>query len=270
MGSACSGDKGTVQKKPHKDQGTKGVQKTPGPKKSDPETQHKGKLSRGDSNTSNKSNASVVRKRTKVKINIGPLEIGEGGFALKPKFDIGVTAPWIYLNAGVKDVRDGLTMEALGSAHKDYAVSGNTMQEIFTEVKAVDPLPVLDDLVEFVPKVVGWIMEKFSVDITSETKEIEGVIVAFIAVGIKAGLYLGWVNTEGYRMFGASGMIATALTAGITTKIGIHESGNSLRVVQFVSNVGVDIIIHLKKKIDNVPEKGDDFEPEDADPECTV
>lgn len=218
----------------------------------------------GCASSSQKKSKGDQKKGTKVKINIGPLEVGEDGMALKPKFDIGVMAPWIRLNAGVNNIQDGLVVETMGSVAKDYAVSGSSLEEILTEVKAVDPLPVLDDLIAGVPKIVALILEKFGVDIKSDTKEVEGVITAFVSVGIKAGLYLGWVDTEGYRMLGATGLAAAAISNGISTRVGIHTNGYSIRVVQFVSNVGVDVIIHLDKQVPEVP-ADDQFAPPETE-----
>ena len=69
-----------------------------------------------------------------------------------------------------------------------------------------------------------------------------------IGVGVSAGVYLGWLDTNGYRMVGVQGKVAAAAGLGMTIKAGLHESKKAVRVQFWLGNVGADILVHRKSQ----------------------
>jgi len=182
-----------------------------------------------------------------VKVHIGPLELGADGVAIKPKFNIGVQGGTIYAMAGVRDVRDGLAAEALAMAMKSYSTDGATLVEVLQNVKAQEPVPALDDIIAAVPDIMAAVLQNIGVDITSNCSKVEGVVYVYVGAGISAGVFLGWLDTNGYAMVGVEGRVASAAALGLTVKAGLHESKKAVRVTVFLANVGFDVIVQLKE-----------------------
>lgn len=76
---------------------------------------------------------------------------------------------------------------------------------------------------------------------------VEGVMYVYVGVGVTAGVYLGWIDTEGFRMMGLQGLIATVGGLGFSLRTGISEEKMSARLVGFLTNVGFDIIIRYRE-----------------------
>mmetsp|Transcript_36076 Transcript_36076/g.90729 ORF Transcript_36076/g.90729 Transcript_36076/m.90729 type:complete len:241 (-) Transcript_36076:176-898(-) len=183
----------------------------------------------------------------KVKVHVGPLEVGTDGVAVKPKFNFGVTGPSVYMLAGVRDVRDGLAVEGFGMIHKDYMSKGSSLTEVLENIKAVDAIPLLDDLIVAVPEAIAAVLSEIHIDLAVEGLEAEGVVFVFVGAGVTAGVYLGWLDTKGYGMIGVEGRCATAASIGLSVRAGLHESGEAVRVVMWLGNVGYDAVVKLKK-----------------------
>jgi len=184
-----------------------------------------------------------------VKVHIGPLELGEDGVAIKPKFNIGVQGGTVYAMAGVRDVRDGVAAETLAMAMKEYSTEGASVAEVLQNVKAQEPIPALDDIIAAVPDIIAAVLENIGVDITSNCKQVEGVVYIYVGAGISAGVFLGWVDTSGYAMVGVEGRVAAASALGLAVKAGLHESRQAVRVTCFLANVGFDVIVKLKEPV---------------------
>jgi len=182
----------------------------------------------------------------KVKVHVGPLELDKDGVVVKPKFNIGVTGPSVYMMAGVRDVRDGLAVEGFGMMHKDYTSTGSSLTEVLSNIKAVDPIPALDELISAIPDAIAAVLSALNIDISIEGAEAEGVVFIFIGVGITAGLYLGWLDTKGYAMVGVEGQCAAATSVGLSVRAGLHESGEAVRVIMWLGNIGYDAVVKLK------------------------
>jgi len=182
----------------------------------------------------------------KTKVHVGPLELGADGVVVKPKFNLGISGPDIYALAGVRDVRDGLALETYAQMQKAYSTEGSTVTEVLENVKAEDPVPGLDRLIEAVPDVAAWLLEELGVDVGVQGASVEGVVYVYVGVGVTAGLYLGWVDTKGYRMVGIEGRASALLDSGFAARGGLHETGHALRLVMYMANVGFDAIVRLK------------------------
>ncbi|CAJ1389217.1 unnamed protein product [Effrenium voratum] len=178
------------------------------------------------------------------KVHVGPLEIDSSGVVVKPKFNLGIAGGSIYALAGVRDVRDGIAAETLAMYVKSYASSGKTLVEFLRQIKAQEPLPVLDDIIASLPQIASQVVETAGADIQKEdVLGVEGVVYIYVGAGVTAGVYLGWVDTSGYRMIGAEGTIATGAGLGVTLRAGMNEDKMAVRVVAYLSNVGFDIIV---------------------------
>ena len=112
------------------------------------------------------------------------------------------------------------------------------------ETSYQEPLPVLDDIIASLPQIASQVVETAGADIQKEdVLGVEGVVYIYVGAGVTAGVYLGWVDTSGYRMIGAEGTIATGAGLGVTLRAGMNEDKMAVRVVAYLSNVGFDIIV---------------------------
>eukprot|EP00928_Gymnodinium_smaydae_P072836 TRINITY_DN56126_c0_g1_i1.p1 TRINITY_DN56126_c0_g1~~TRINITY_DN56126_c0_g1_i1.p1 ORF type:complete len:223 (-),score=32.84 TRINITY_DN56126_c0_g1_i1:370-1038(-) len=189
----------------------------------------------------------VKQSQANMKVHIGPLEVGSDGVALKPKFNLGIQGASLYAMAGVSDVRDGVRVEGLAMAMKTYSTSGSSIVEILNNVKAEENIPALDDLVKAVPDIIASVLETLSTDVSDIVGDAQGAVYIYVGAGVSAGLWLGWLDTNGYRMFGVEGRIASAMDVGLTVRAGVHESTGSVRVIAYMTNVGFDIVVKPKK-----------------------
>ena len=113
-------------------------------------------------------------------------------------------------------------------------------------MQAKEKVPALDEMITAVPKIAGEVVEAVGVDIESEKRELEGVVYIYTGVGVSAGAWLGWLDTNGYRMVGAQGAVAAALRMGMTVRAGLDAARTSVRVVCFMANVGFDVLVRLQ------------------------
>jgi len=186
---------------------------------------------------------------SKVKAHFGPLELGSDGVAIKPKFNLGITGPTLYPVAGVRDVRDGISGEAFAMTQKSYSSSGSSLTEVLENVKAVDKIPVLDTMIEAVPDVIAAVIDFVGVDLKSEKYEVEGVVYIYVGAGVMAGVYLGWLDTQGYNMIGVEGKVAAAASIAMTVRAGLHKDRKAVRIIMYLNNVGFDVIARLQNAV---------------------
>ena len=133
---------------------------------------------------------------------------------------------------------------------KSYSTKGDSFKELLENVKAMEKIPALDDLITAVPKIVGAVLEETGLDANSDKVEIEGVIYVYVGVGVSAGVWLGWLDTVGYRMVGAEGSLGTLASLGASLRVGKSEDGTAARVVAYLTNVGIDVVIKQKGRKD--------------------
>jgi len=188
----------------------------------------------------------IKNNASKVKVHVGPLEMGVDGVVAKPKFNIGVKGGGLYFMAGVRDVRDGLAAESFAMMMKSYSTEGESLKELLENVQAEEKVPALDDLVKAVPDILAAVMSELSIDLASKKMEMEGVVYVYAGAGVSAGVWLGWLDTDGYAMVGAEGRVAALATAGASLRVGKHADGKSARVVAYLTNVGFDVVVKLK------------------------
>ena len=194
------------------------------------------------------STAAGATGASKMKIHVGPLEMDSSGVVVKPKFNLGISGGSLYALAGVRDVRDGLAVEGLAMYMKSYSSSGTSLIEVLREIKAQEPIPVLDDIIAAVPKVVSCVLETVGADIDGDNVAgVEGVVYVYVGAGVTAGIYLGWVDTQGYAMMGLEGRVATAAGAALALRAGLNEEKLAARVVSYLTNVGFDMIVKFHK-----------------------
>ena len=183
---------------------------------------------------------------SKMKVHVGPLEIDAHGVVVKPKFNLGIAGGSLYALAGVRDVRDGLAVEGLSMYMKSYSTSGSSLLEVLHEIQAQEPIPVLDDFVAAIPKIVACVLEMVRVDIDGDNVAgVEGVVYVYVGSGVTAGIYLGWVDTQGYAMIGLEGRVATVAGAALALRAGLNEERSAARVVSYLSNVGFDVVVRF-------------------------
>ncbi|OLP91686.1 Coiled-coil domain-containing protein 151 [Symbiodinium microadriaticum] len=185
---------------------------------------------------------------SKTKVHVGPLEIDSSGVVVKPKFNLGIAGGSLYALAGVRDVRDGLAVDGLAMYMKSYSSSGASLVEVLSEIKAQEPIPVLDDLITAVPQIISLVLETVGVDIDgANVATVEGVVYVYVGAGVTAGIYLGWVDTQGYAMIGLEGRVATAAGAALALRAGLNEEKLAARVVSYLTNVGFDMVVKFRE-----------------------
>ena len=141
-----------------------------------------------------------------------------------------------------------------------YATSGSSLADLLQNVRAQEKVPALDDMITAVPKIAGEVVDAVGVDIEG-AREVEGVVYIYTGVGVSAGAWLGWLDTNGYRMVGAQGAVAAALRMGMTVRAGLDAPRTSVRVVCFMANVGFDVLVRLQEA---AAEEGQPFSEEQA------
>lgn len=194
------------------------------------------------------SRTSVV-DTSSLQVHVGPLEATKEGVVIKPKMNLGVRGGVIKALVGVRDVRNGLAADATAGFVKSYATRGNTLRELLVHVKAQEKAPAIDDIIEKLPRIAAAVLEQLDVDIDAQARFVEGVLYVYVGVGVTAGAYLGWMDTTGYHMLGVEGQIATLAGLGLTLRVGAHKSRTAVRIVCYMSNVGFDVILHVKHKL---------------------
>ena len=194
------------------------------------------------------STAESASGASKMKVHVGPLEIDSSGVVVKPKFNLGISGGSLYALAGVRDVRDGLAAEGLAMYMKSYSSAGISLVEVLREIKAQEPIPVLDEMIAVVPELVACVLETVGADIDNENVVgVEGVVYVYVGAGVTAGIYLGWVDTQGYSMFGMEGRVATAAGAALALRAGLNKEKLAARVVAYLTNVGFDMIVKFRE-----------------------
>lgn len=150
--------------------------------------------------------------------------------------------------AGVRDVRDGIVVDSMAMYMKSYASMGQSLLEFLQEMKSQEPCYILDEVIMAIPDIAAYVMETVGADIRSDKITlVEGVMYVYVGVGVSAGVYLGWVDTEGFAMMGLQGVIATVGGLGFSLRSGLSEEKMAARLVGFLTNVGFDIIIRYRE-----------------------
>jgi len=193
-------------------------------------------------------------KQSKVKVHVGPLEVGPDGVAIKPKFNLGITGSSVYAMAGVQDVRDGVKVEAYAQTQKSYSSSGSSLVEILENIKAEEKVPVLDTMIEAMPDTIAAVLDLAGVDLKQEKYEAEGVVYIYVGAGVTAGVYLGWLDTQQYHMAGVEGRVAAAASVGMSVRAGLHKDRKAIRIIMYLNNVGFDVIAKLKNSVPQAAE----------------
>jgi len=191
----------------------------------------------------------VEEIKGKVKVHVGPMEVGEDGMVIKPQFNIGITGPGIYLKAGVKDIRDQAGVEALAMGMKEYASEGSSVVELLQNFKAADVnIPGIDDLITGLPEAAAWVLNQApDLDLINNLAKAEGVLYVYSGVGVTAGVWLGWVDTQEFQMVGVQGQMAALASTGISVACGKHSTNiKCCRLIMWLANVGFDVVCTLK------------------------
>eukprot|EP00439_Symbiodinium_sp_Y106_P072922 s990_g13.t1 len=144
--------------------------------------------------------------------------------------------------AGVRDIRDGLILDGMAMVTKHYMGQGRSIAEVLRNVKAQNPLPVIDDawtaheyfanscmgpgdIVAAIPHVAAEIVQLIGADVTSDIVEsVRGTLYVYTGVGVSAGVFLGWLDTEGYAMMGALGQASLLKSVALSFRVGISDS----------------------------------------------
>lgn len=177
-----------------------------------------------------------------VALHIGPIKVSADGATIQPKLNIGMQGGWLYLMAGIRDVRDGLAFECLGMIIVTYHGEGRSLEEFLRSVRCDNPVPMISFLVAAVPRILWAIAHATDIDVASDAYGVKGSVMFYIGLGLTAGVYLGWRDTRGYRMLGVEGRVASGFGLGATLRAGVHDEDGSVRVVCFLANVGLDCV----------------------------
>lgn len=137
---------------------------------------------------------------SKVKIHVGPLEVSDDGVVAKPQFLLGFSGPNLVASAGVRDLRDGVQVGARAQVQQSYAAEGTTLPTVLQSLKAADvEVAVIDEVITLLPNILGDILEELKVDALQAHYKATVVMHVYVGVGVSAGLWFGWVDTNGFR-----------------------------------------------------------------------
>ncbi|CAE7545434.1 unnamed protein product [Symbiodinium sp. CCMP2592] len=160
-----------------------------------------------------------------LQLHLGPLQLSNEGFELQPKLNVGIKGKGLTAMAGVRDIRDGLILDGMAMVTKHYMGQGRTIAEVLRNVKAQNPLPVIDDIVAAIPHVAAEIVQLIGADVTSDIVEsVRGTLYVYTGVGVSAGVFLGWLDTDGYAMMGALGQASLLKSVALSFRVGIADA----------------------------------------------
>lgn len=109
---------------------------------------------------------------------------------LEPKFTVGIATGGLSAIAGLNDVRDGLSVQSITVVSKQYATEGHTIGEALSNVKAVDPDSVLDEVLLATSILMREVIHETGIEERSVSK-VEAVVSIYVGVGVSAGIFLG-------------------------------------------------------------------------------
>ena len=201
----------------------------------------------GCCNAREKASPALDSEMGYTKFHIGPLEVDADGVVLKPKFNLGVQSGSLSAMAGVRDLRDGIVVDGIATYTRSYFSMGQSLLQFLQEMKAQEPC-VIDEIITALPDITAYVLETLGADIRSEKVAlVEGVMFVYAGVGVTAGVYLGWIDTEGFSMLGLQGLVATVGGLGFSLRTGVSEDKLATRLVGYLTNVGFDIVLRYRE-----------------------
>jgi hypothetical protein len=70
------------------------------------------------------------------KFDAGPFSLGSDGVSVKPQMKVGYSDDNVKFQAGLDDVRDGISGGVAGRVHRKYDAEGNSMKEVLSSFAA--------------------------------------------------------------------------------------------------------------------------------------
>mmetsp|Transcript_58170 Transcript_58170/g.108916 ORF Transcript_58170/g.108916 Transcript_58170/m.108916 type:complete len:231 (+) Transcript_58170:100-792(+) len=183
--------------------------------------------------------------------HVGPLQISsDGTWDLQPKWNFGVEGKGLRALAGLRDVRDGVVLDGMAIYMKTYAATGRNIIEVLRNVKAQHPFPIIDDLVAAIPHIAAEVITMIGADVTSDAVEsVGGMLYVYTGLGVSAGIFLGWLNTDGYAMMGALGSASLLKSLALSFRVGMAEDKASARLIIVLNNIGFEATLKLRAPV---------------------
>jgi len=144
-------------------------------------------------------------------VSFGPLSITDKGVEVCPKMDFGVEFSNFHCNAGVGDVRNGLSLGAEGQFQQLFHGTGSSLEEFLRSLKAQDGVAdgIINPLIHQSNRIISEVLRLVGMDIRGAN--IDGVMKLATGFGVHGAAALGWQDTEGYNMVGAGGTVSPPL-----------------------------------------------------------
>lgn len=197
------------------------------------------------------------------KVSLGFVDITSNGASIKPQMQFGVESRNLNAGIGIGDVRNGLDVHMGAGASVRGRSHGRNFREAIKNLEMDSDVPKLGefvaeltkfvvtnqaDLLRLIARQCGLqlkpALESKTADITLE------VSAGIIGIGTSAKLALGWENTDGFRMVGASGQATLGLTAGAAGFVGRHAREKRVKIVFSFLGFSAVLIVNLE----NAPE----------------
>jgi hypothetical protein len=182
--------------------------------------------------------------------NIGPAS-AEAGVSYTNGLSIGhkITAGNIHAETEIGATKDdGITAHASAAIFQTFSGGGANLREFFETAKAKGG---------FAPDIINWLFDNIRPLLTSAASVLDGLDLTFFRIGdnseitVGAGISeggtirVGWEDSEGYYMIGASGEV---VAGGMTLFAGFNKN-ESVKVITSVkvATVGLSLKIYFEK-----------------------
>jgi hypothetical protein len=137
--------------------------------------------------------------------------------------------------------------------------------KVLKKMKAQSEIRGVDDIIRIAPQLLSQIIHMTKVDIPKNSHITAKATLKF-GIGISGGICLGWADTKGFHMVGASGRVAAAASIGADIMAGLHHSRKFVKAVLGISNICVEMVFELPEpaKTGVAGKKDQEMKPEDV------
>lgn len=179
-------------------------------------------------------------------VSLGFVEVGDQGVAVKPQLKLGVQAANVNIGGGIGDVRDGLSVGVGANVSTSVKSSGRSFDEVIKNARGNTNCRPLDDGLNACLKWFNWSFDSLKKIAGCDFRQKSGVRFKLVGttsvgVGVSGKACLGWADTKGYHMIGASGKVAAAAKVGGSGFAGLHQNGRQLKIVFSIGNAAFDV-----------------------------
>lgn len=200
--------------------------------------------------------AETMSHKMGVEFDAGPLHFGGGKSGLDKRFKLSFKGYGLNMGAGV-NATDGFQAELNAALEGTLTTEGATLQELISNTRtgllrgdwgarAGDAVAetsnlVARDVLQAAESIMRQHYDPNFVFPTSSVKYVAAVTVS-ASIGYKLSVWLGLLDPQDYRMFGAEVSVSAIAEGKWGLRVGVREAGKSYRLVLALPHVRFDII----------------------------